>query len=57
MGADDSTVDRIVQELLAGSLTKAERIKRLRTLVLSEGDVPDELFEKALKRLMERLTE
>lgn len=38
-------------------LTKAERIERLRELVRSGEDVPDELLDAALRKLMERLTE
>ena len=40
-----------------GSLTKAERIQRLRELAKSGDDVPDELMDQALKKLMERITE
>ena len=38
-------------------LTKAERIKRLRDLARSGEEVPDELMDEALRRLMERITE
>ncbi len=38
-------------------LSKAERIKRLRELAKSGEDVPDELMDQALRKLMERLTE
>lgn len=40
-----------------GSLTKAERIQRLRELARSGEDVPDELMDQALRKLMERITE
>ncbi len=40
-----------------GSLTKGERIQRLRELVKSGDDVPDELMDQALRKLMERITE
>lgn len=39
------------------SLSKAERIQRLRELARSGEDVPDELMDQALKKLMERITE
>lgn len=51
------SVDRIVAELMDGSLTKAERIRRLRELAMSGDDVPDELMDQALRKLMERITE
>lgn len=38
-------------------LSRTERIRRLRELVRSGEDVPDELMEQALRKLMERLTE
>ncbi|MCA8977916.1 MAG: hypothetical protein KDC98_24535 [Planctomycetes bacterium] len=51
------TVERIVEELMQCDLSKAERIKRLRELVRSGEDIPDELMDQALRRLMERITE
>lgn len=51
------TVERLVQELMDRQLTKAERMARLRELVQSGKDVPDELLDQALRRLMERLTD
>lgn len=50
-------VERIVEELMDGSLNKAERIRRLRELAMSGDDVPDELMDQALRKLMERITE
>lgn len=50
-------VERIVEELMDRRLTKAERIKRLRELARSGEDVPDELMDQALRKLMERITE
>jgi hypothetical protein len=50
-------VERIVEELMDGSLTKAERIRRLRELAMSGDDVPDELMDQALRKLMGRITE
>lgn len=40
-----------------GDLTKAQRIKRLRELAKSSDDVPEELMDEALRKLMERITE
>jgi hypothetical protein len=39
------------------NLSKQERIQRLRELAKSGDDVPDELMDQALKKLMERITE
>jgi hypothetical protein len=50
-------LDRIVQELLDGELSKAQRIKRLRELAKSGDDVPEGLMDEALRKLMERITE
>lgn len=50
-------VERIVEELMDGSLSKAERIRRLRELAMSGDDVPDDLMDQALRKLMERITE
>jgi hypothetical protein len=50
-------VDRIVQELMDPQLSKGERMRRLRELVRSGEDVPDELMDLALRRLMEHLTD
>lgn len=50
-------IDRIVQELMDGDLSKAQRLKRLRALAESGDDVPEELMDQALRKLMERITE
>ena len=50
-------VEHLVQELMNRQLSKAERMKLLRELVQSGEDVPDELMDQALRRLMERLTD
>lgn len=50
-------VERLVEQLMAPDLPRQERIERLRELVRSEADIPDELMDKALRRLMERITE
>ena len=52
-----AAVERIVEELMESDLSKTERIKRLRALAKSGEDVPDELMDQALRRLMERITE
>ncbi len=57
MTAETSGVDRIVDELLDSSLAKGERIELLRELVRRGEDLPDEVLENALRRLMERLTD
>lgn len=57
MSKQAEAVDRIVQELLGRQLSKQERMQRLRQLVRSGEDVPDELMDQAVRRLMERLTE
>jgi hypothetical protein len=49
-------IDCIVQELLDDDLTKAQRIERLRDLAKSSDDVPEELMNEALRKLMERIT-
>ena len=40
-----------------GELSKTERMQRLRELARSGEDVPDELMDQALRKLMERITE
>lgn len=42
---------------MQGDLSKAERMQRLRDLARSGEDVPDELMDQALRKLMERITE
>lgn len=51
------TVDRLVHELMDRQMPKAERMRLLRELVQSGEDVPDELLDRALRKLMERLTD
>jgi len=50
-------VARIVAELMEHRSTKAERMQLLRELAKSGEDVPDELMDQALRKLMERITE
>ncbi|MCA8951257.1 MAG: hypothetical protein KDE27_17250 [Planctomycetes bacterium] len=54
---NSESVERIVEELMQSDLSKPERIKRLRMLAQSDEDVPDELMDQALRRLMERITD
>ena len=53
----DADIDRIVEELMHRDLTKKQRIECLRELAKSGDDVPDELMDRALRKLMERITE
>ena len=57
MAAEELTVDQIVRELLEEPLTKSERMRRFRELVRRGDEVPDELLDMALRKLMERLAE
>jgi hypothetical protein len=50
-------IERIVEDLMDRNLSKQERIQRLRELAKSGDDVPDELMDQALRKLMERITE
>jgi hypothetical protein len=50
-------IEQIVEELMERGLSKAQRMQRLRELAKSGEDVPDELMDQALRKLMERLTE
>ncbi len=51
------TVERLVEELMDRQLPKADRMRLLRELVHSGEEVPDELLDRALRKLMERLTD
>ena len=57
MASPEPTVDRIVQELLERGGTKAERMKLFRELIRRGEDLPDEMLNTALQKLMERLAE
>jgi hypothetical protein len=50
-------IERIVEELMERDLSKVQRMQRLRELAKSGEDVPDELMDQALRKLMERLSE
>ena len=59
-GSNDLTsrnldVDRIVEQLMHGDLTKEQRLAFLRELARSDDDMPDEVVEAALRKLMERV--
>ncbi len=57
MTKSDVDVDRIVEQLMQRDLTKAQRLAFLRELVRSGEDLPDELMDAALRKLMERITD
>ena len=57
MAGEDSKVDRIVQELIDGDLTKEQRLALLRELVRRGEELPDDMLDSALQKLVERLTE
>lgn len=57
MSKSNTDVDEIVEQLLQRDLTKAQRLVHLRELVRSGDDLPDELMDEALRKLMERITE
>ena len=57
MTSETPGVDQIVNELLESSLGKGERIELLRELVRRGEELPDEVLENALQKLMERLTD
>jgi|GEM_PF-3313930 len=59
-GSNDLTssnldVDRIVEQLMHGDLTKEQRLVFLRELARSDDDMPDEVVEAALRKLMDRV--
>ncbi len=57
MNRAETRVDRIVSELSDNTLDKAERIRLLKELVERGEELPDEILDVALRRLMERLSE
>ena len=50
-------VERIVEELMSRELTKAQRMRLLQRLVRTGEQVPEELMDLVLRRLMERQTD
>jgi hypothetical protein len=50
-------VERIVEELMSRKLTKAQRMRLLQRLVRTGEQVPEELMDLVLRRLMERQTD
>ncbi len=57
MAGEDSKVDQVVQDLMEGDLTKEQRVRLLRELVRRGEDLPDDMLDSALQKLMDRLTE
>ncbi len=57
MAGEDPKVEQIVRELLEGDLTKEQRLKLLRDLVRRGEELPDDMLDSALQKLMDRLTE
>ncbi len=57
MAGEDPKVEQIVRELLEGDLTREQRVKLLRDLVRRGEELPDDMLDSALQRLMDRLTE
>ena len=56
MAGEDPKVEQIVRELLEGDLTKEQRLKLLRDLVRRGEELPDDMLDSALQKLMDRLT-
>jgi hypothetical protein len=52
-----ASVEHLVEELMNRQISKAERMRLLRELVKSGQDVPDALLERALRKLMDRLSD
>ncbi len=50
-------LDPIIEDLMDLTLPKSERIQLLKELVARGEELPDEVLEDGLKRLMERLLE
>ena len=57
MAGQKPEVDQIVQELLTKRGTKEERMQLFRELVRHGDDVPEDLLNTALRKLMERLAD
>jgi hypothetical protein len=57
MAGEDPKVEQIVRELLEGDLTREQRMRLLRDLVRRGEELPDDMLDSALQRLMDRLTE
>lgn len=57
MAGEDPKVEQIVRELLERDLTREQRMKLLKDLVRRGEELPDEMLDSALQRLMDRLTE
>ena len=57
MTASESRVDQIIEELMQRTPDRQRRIELLRELVASGNELPDEVLDEALLKLMERLTD
>lgn len=57
MAGEKPRVDQIVQDLLERGGSKEERMKLFRELVRSGEDLPDEMLNSAIRKLMQRLAE
>ncbi len=57
MAGEDPKVDQIVQDLMEGDLSKEQRVVLLRELVRRGEDLPGDMLDSALQKLMDRLTE
>ncbi len=56
MAGEDARVDQIVQGLMDGDLTKEQRVELLREVVRRGEELPDDMLDSALQKLMDRLT-
>jgi hypothetical protein len=50
-------LDSIIEDLMDLSLPKSERIQLMKELIAKGEELPDEVLEEGLKRLMEKLLE
>ena len=50
-------LDSIIEDLMDLSLPKSERILLMKELIARGEELPDEVLEEGLKRLMEKLLE
>ncbi len=57
MADDSERLDQIVNDLLAKGGTKQERMRLLRELVQRGEELPDELLDSALQKLMEQIAD
>ena len=57
MADDSERLDQIVDDLLAKGGTKQERMRLLRELVQRGEELPDEILNSALQKLMEQIAD